>query len=220
MAKPALEWKAKENLKPSSKLPRLILATKNPGKIQELRLLLEGVRYEIVSLTDLPPCSLPPEGDRSYEENALAKARAVSEAFGSVALADDSGLEVAALGGQPGVKSARYGGEGISAREQCQALLNELSGIPRERRKARFQAVVALVAPWGAHALSEGVLEGVIADAPAGESGFGYDPIFLLPDLGLTLAQLDITTKNQLSHRARAIANARPVLERWSATLI
>ena len=204
-------------MNPPKKFPRLVLATKNPGKIQELRLLLEGVRYEIVSLAELPPCQLPPEGDRSYEENALTKARAISEAFGTVALADDSGLEVDALGGLPGIRSARYGGEGASPSEQCQALLNELSGVPLERRTARFRAVVALVAPWGAHALSEGVLEGLIADTPAGENGFGYDPIFLLPDLGLTLAQLDMDTKNRLSHRARAIANARLILDRWCA---
>ncbi|HLC43213.1 MAG TPA: RdgB/HAM1 family non-canonical purine NTP pyrophosphatase [Methylomirabilota bacterium] len=198
-----------------SKFPRLVLATRNPGKIQEFRLLLKGARYEIVSLMELPPCPLPREGDRSYEENALAKARAVSDAFDSIALADDSGLEVDALGGLPGVLSARYGGEGASAEEQCQALLNDLSGVPREQRTARFRAVVALVAPWGAHALSEGVLEGAITDAPAGETGFGYDPIFLLPELGLTLAQLGVETKNRLSHRARAIANARPTLDRW-----
>jgi len=213
----ALEHEGKKSVRPSRRYPRLVLATKNPGKIQELRLLLEGVAYEIVSLAELPPCPLPPEGDRSYEENALTKARAVCEAFGSFALADDSGLEVDALGGLPGVLSARFGGEGRSEKEQCEALLKELSGIPRERRTARFRAVVALVAPWGDHALSEGVLEGVIAEAPAGENGFGYDPIFLLPERGLTLAQLDIETKNRLSHRARAIANARPILDRWRA---
>ena len=201
-----------------NKPPRLILATKNQGKVGELRLLLDGIGYEIVSLADLPPCPLPPEGDRSYGENALAKARAVAAEFRAIALGEDSGLEVDALGGRPGIMSARYGGEGLASSEQCVRLLAELEGVPSERRTARFCAVVALAAPNGDHALTEGVLEGVIAEGLRGEGGFGYDPIFLLPELGLTLAQLDLATKNRLSHRARAVAQARPILERWRAS--
>jgi XTP/dITP diphosphohydrolase len=202
-------------LNPLGTLPRLILATKNQGKIRELRLLLEGIGYEIVSLADLPPCPLPPEGDRSYGENALAKARAVSEEFRAIALSDDSGLEVDALGGRPGIMSARYGGEGLTSNEQCLKLLAELEGVPPTRRTARFRAVVALAAPNGDHALTEGVLEGVIGEGLRGEGGFGYDPVFFLSELGLTLAQVDLATKNRLSHRARAVLKARPILERW-----
>jgi XTP/dITP diphosphohydrolase len=203
-------------LDPERRRPRLILATRNSGKIREIRLLLEGVPYRILSLADLPACPLPEEGGNSYAENALAKARAVAEAFGAFALGDDSGIEVDALDGQPGVLSARYGGEGISAAEQCEALLKALSGVPRERRTARFRAVVALVSPAGDQALTEGVLEGVIADKPAGKEGFGYDPIFFLPEVGCTLAELDLSTKNRVSHRAHAIAQARSILDQWS----
>ena len=195
---------------------KLILATQNPGKAREFRLLLEGIPYEVVSLADLPPCQLPLESGNSYSENAMAKARAVVNAFAAFALGDDSGLEVDALGGSPGILSARYGDKGLSSADQCRKLLEALSGIPREHRTARFRSVIALAAPSGTEALTEGVLEGVIAERPVGEGGFGYDPIFLLPELGLTLAQLDPSSKNRLSHRAKAVAKARPLLEQWA----
>jgi XTP/dITP diphosphohydrolase len=198
--------------------PRLVLATGNAGKRDELLGLLAGLGYTILSLRDLPEVRLPPEGDASYRDNALAKARAVAGAgTGAVALGDDSGLEVDALGGRPGVASARYGGPGLADAERVSRLLAELGATAR--RTARFRCVVALVAPWGEEVVVEGVVEGRLTDRPRGAGGFGYDPIFLVPDAGRTFGELTARDKATLSHRARAIAAARPALVRWAARL-
>lgn len=197
--------------------PRLILATRNPGKLREITAVLEGLPYGFGALADLtPPVALPPEGERSYVENALAKARAVSAGTGALTLADDSGLEVDALGGAPGVRSARYGGEGKSDAERCELLLRALAGVPARQRTARFRAVVALSGPRGREAVVEGVVEGVIVDAPRGHEGFGYDPLFLYPPLGRTFAELSLSTKSAVSHRGRALAQAREILREWA----
>jgi XTP/dITP diphosphohydrolase len=198
--------------------PRLILATANAGKVKELALLLDGLGYTISSLGDLGDVRLPPEGATSYRHNALEKARATARAASTaVAVGDDSGLEVDALGGWPGVASARYGGPGLTDAERVTRLLAEL-GTTAER-SARFRCLLALVAPWGEEAVVEGVVEGVLTDGPRGTGGFGYDPIFLVPALGRTFGELPGTEKDRLSHRARAAAAARPILARWAARL-
>ncbi len=193
---------------------RLVLATANPGKAAEFRALLDGLGYEVRSLQDYPGLALPPEGETSYAENARAKARATMRATGAIALGDDSGLEVDALGGRPGLASARYGGPGLSDASRVSRLLAELRGAAS--RTARFRCVVALAAPWGDEAVVEGVVEGVLAETPRGAGGFGYDPIFVVPALGRTFAELPAAEKHRLSHRARAVAEARPILRRWA----
>ena len=195
--------------------PELVLATDNPGKVGEFRLLLEGLGYTLRPLSEFPHVSLPPEGDLSHSANALAKARAVTQATRLFALADDSGLEVDALGGAPGVGSARYGGAELSNQARVERLLAALEGVPEERRTARFRCVLALTAPWGEEAVVEGVSEGFLTGSPRGAGGFGYDPIFWVPEVGRTFAELSPAEKARLSHRARAIEDARPVLERW-----
>lgn len=149
-----------------------------------------------------------------YTRNAILKAIEASRTSGLPALADDSGLEVDALDGRPGVMSARYGGADITDRQRIDLLLSELQGVPDERRTARFRCVVAIALPTGEVHTSEGVLEGRIANAPRGESGFGYDPVFLLPDRGLTLAEVSPEVKNTISHRARAVRAAADLLRR------
>jgi XTP/dITP diphosphohydrolase len=198
--------------------PRLILATANAGKATELAVLLGGLGYAIASLRDLGGVELPPEGETSYRDNALEKARATARAApGAVTVGDDSGLEVDALGGRPGVASARYGGRGLTDPERVTRLLAELGPTPA--RGARFRCLLALVAPWGEEAVMEGVVEGVLTDHPRGSGGFGYDPIFLVPARGQTFGELPAVEKDRMSHRARAAAAARPLLARWAARL-
>jgi XTP/dITP diphosphohydrolase len=198
--------------------PRLLLATANAGKVRELTLLLDGLGCTITSLGDHAGVALPPEGETSYRENALEKARAAAVAApAAVALGDDSGLEVDALGGRPGVASARYGGPGLTDAQRVTRLLAEIGGAPS--RAARFRCVLALRAPWGEEAVVEGIVEGVLIDEPRGTHGFGYDPIFLVPALGRTFGELWDAEKDRLSHRAQAVAAARPILARWAARL-
>jgi XTP/dITP diphosphohydrolase len=195
-----------------------VLASANPKKAREMAGLLGGVSYRVLSLTDFPAVSLPPEGVVSYADNALAKARTVAAATGMLALGDDSGLEVDALDGRPGVESARYGGEGLTDAQRCEKLLTALAGVPPLRRTARFRSVIALVAPDGREAVVEGEAEGILLDQPQGTGGFGYDPLFYYPPLDSTFAQLSEAEKGGVSHRARAMARARDVLRAWSET--
>jgi XTP/dITP diphosphohydrolase len=172
--------------------------------------LLEGVPFRIVNLTDIPGITLPPEGESSYADNALGKGRAVAQATGDIALADDSGIEVDALGGRPGVLSARYGGEGLSDPERCLVMLKEMAGVPTVHRGARFRSLIAVVCPRrGLETTLEGVVEGVLLDAPRGAGGFGYDPLFFYPPLAKSFAELSTEEKNRVSHRAQACRAAR-----------
>jgi XTP/dITP diphosphohydrolase len=180
-----------------------------------MAVLLGGIPYRVLTLADFPGVILPPEGADSYAENARAKARTVAAATGLLALGDDSGLEVDALGGGPGVLSARYGGEGLTDAQRYAKLLEALAGVPALRRTARFRSVIALVEPGGREALVEGEAEGIVLDQPQGTGGFGYDPIFYYPPLDSTFAQLPDAEKNAVSHRARAIARARAILLDW-----
>jgi len=187
-----------------------VLATANRAKAREMAALLQGVPFRILNLTDLEGITLPPEGESSYADNALGKARAVAAATGELALADDSGIEVDALGGGPGVLSARYGGEGLSDPERCDVMLREMAGVPAARRGARFRCLIAIVCPRrGRETTIEGVVEGVLLEAPRGEGGFGYDPLFFYPPLGKSFAELSAEEKNRVSHRAQACRRAR-----------
>jgi XTP/dITP diphosphohydrolase len=203
--------------RPSSSERTLVLATANRAKARELQALLGGIPYRVLDLTDFPSLTLPAEGSASYAENALLKARAVAVATGMLALADDSGIEVDALDGRPGVLSARYGGEGLSDEDRCVVMLRDLRDVPPERRTARYRCVVALSAPDGREATGEGVVEGMILDGPRGGGGFGYDPLFYYPALGATFAEVTPEAKHAVSHRGQAMARARHVLLEWAA---
>lgn len=190
---------------------RLLLSTSNAGKVREIRELLAGTGWEAVTPRELGVTfAAPIETARSYAENAIAKAVAAAEASGLPALADDSGIEVDALDGAPGPLSARFGGPTLSDTDRCTLLLRRLEGVPPGRRGARFRAVVALALPGNRVVTREGVLEGRVALAPRGANGFGYDPVFEIPD-GRTVAELG-AEKQTLSHRARALASMAEVL--------
>jgi XTP/dITP diphosphohydrolase len=193
-------------------LDLIVLATRNEGKARELTVLLHGIAGRVESLRAYPGISLPPETGSNYLENALAKARAVYRALGVPSLGDDSGLEVDALAGAPGLHSARYAGEDASDRANIDRLLGELAGVPPERRTARFRCVLALVRGREEEISAEGVCEGRILDVPRGEDGFGYDPVFVPDGHLMTFAELPATEKNALSHRARAATSLRRAL--------
>ena len=187
-----------------------MLATANRTKAREMAALLLGIPFRMLNLADFPGVTLPPEGESSYAENALAKARAVALATGEMSLADDSGIEVDALGGGPGVLSARYGGPGLSDPERCEVMLREMASVPREKRTARFRCLIAIVCPRRRRETTvEGAVEGVLLDAPRGAGGFGYDPLFFYPPLGRGFAELSAAEKNRVSHRAQACQRAR-----------
>ena len=176
-------------------------------------MLLCGIPWELTDpLKEGIEVEVREEG-RSFEENALLKARAYAEASGSAALADDSGLEVDALGGEPGVLSARYAGRHGDDGANIALLLHKLSGVPWERRKARFRCVIAIAGPLGYIELCEGICEGFIAFEPRGSGGFGYDPVFFVPEFGKTMAELPLEVKNKISHRAKAAFRAREILQ-------
>jgi len=194
-------------------MPRLLLASNNQGKIAEYRQLLAGCGWELVTFADLGLSLDEEEVGDTYEDNARMKAVKAALASGLHALADDSGLGVEALGGEPGPRSARFGGEGTSHREKMGLLLERLKGKPPAERACRFVCVIAVADPQGGVRLCEGHCPGLVAEAPQGEGGFGYDPIFYLPELGKTMAELSDEEKNVVSHRGRAAQQARQVLE-------
>jgi len=196
-------------------MPRLLLATNNAGKVAEFRRLLAGCGWDIVTPVDVGVNVHVEETGQSYAENATIKSVQYAKAAGMVALADDSGLEVDALGGRPGVLSARYGGANRTDAERVRALLQELAGVAEDERTARFRCVIAVADPGGRMELAEGAVEGRIASEPRGEDGFGYDPVFLLPQRGMTLAELPADEKNDISHRGNAARRARKILETW-----
>lgn len=192
---------------------KLLVATHNLGKIREYRELLAGLPADLVFPAELGLDVQVVESGDSFEENAVLKAKAFLQASGLLTLADDSGLEVDALGGAPGVRTARYAGQGASDADRYRLLLSNLENTPQEKRTARFRCVVAVAVPDGQLHTAEGCCEGIITFAPSGEHGFGYDPVFYVPDYGLTMAELDPVIKNQVSHRARAVQAAWPILK-------
>lgn len=194
-------------------MPKLLLATNNPGKVAEYRQLLAGCGWELVAPSELGLSLSAEETGDTYEENARMKALKAAQVGGLHALADDSGLEVDALGGEPGPRAARFGGEGATYQEKMALLLEHLEGVPPRERGCRFVCVIAIADPQGGMRLCRGECEGVVAEAPQGEGGFGYDPIFYLQERGLTMAQLSAEEKNAISHRGRAAQIARETLK-------
>jgi XTP/dITP diphosphohydrolase len=193
----------------------LFLATRNEGKIREIEGFLQGCEISLTSLRDYPDAPEVDENGEAYRDNALKKGRFFARWTGKVTLADDSGLEVDFLGGRPGVFSARYAGDGGDDRENNRRLLRELKGIPREKRGAVFRCIIALVAPWGDEEVVEGECRGQIALEERGERGFGYDPIFIIPRYGKTVAELSIAEKNRLSHRGKALRKLKKILKSY-----
>jgi len=191
---------------------RIVVATGNKGKLAELTSLLCPMGVEIKSLDDYPDIPEVVEDGATFTENAVKKARVVAEASGEMALADDSGLEVDVLGGAPGVFSARFAGGDKDDRANNQKLIRLLEGVPPEKRGAQFKCVVALALPGGRVFTTEGICRGVIGERSRGQGGFGYDPLFVLPDLGKTFAELEMETKNAISHRGKAFAMIREVI--------
>jgi XTP/dITP diphosphohydrolase len=193
----------------------LLLATTNPHKVDEYRAILSDLPFTLLSLNDVQLDMDVEETGTTFRENAELKARAYAQASGLLSLADDSGLEIDALNGAPGVYSARFAGEDATYEERFDILLTHLRDVPVERRTARFRCVISLAEPSGYLRSVDGTIEGVIADAPRGKNGFGYDPIFLVPALGKTTAEITAEQKNKISHRGRAAQLARELLEHW-----
>jgi XTP/dITP diphosphohydrolase len=193
-------------------MKELVVATRNAGKLKEIRQLLEGNVEVIFSLADFPELPEIIEDGDTFEENALKKACLTAQRLGKPVLADDSGLCVDALAGKPGIFSSRFAGEDADDEENNSKLLAELTGIPIDRRSASFQCVIALCYPDGSHHTFTGELKGVILDKRRGLSGFGYDPLFLVPEYEKTLAQLPSDVKNRISHRGKALAELKNFL--------
>lgn len=192
---------------------RLLVATHNRGKVQEYAEMLADLEIEWLSLDDAGVKLDVAETGQTFRENAILKAQTYAKETGLLTLADDSGLEVDALGGEPGVFTARYGGAGLTSEQRYQLLLRNMADIPLPERTARFRCVIALAGPDGALlGVSDGVCEGMIGETAVGEAGFGYDPVFYLPERGKTMAQLDSAAKHQISHRGRALRAIEPVL--------
>jgi XTP/dITP diphosphohydrolase len=195
-------------------MPKLLLATNNEGKAREYKSLLSGVPFELVTPAEVGITTDVEETGKSFEENARLKAATLAAESGLLTLADDSGLEVDALGGEPGTLSARYAGENASDADRVRYLLSKMQGVPEEKRQARFVCVIAIATPDGKVEFCSGECDGFIALKPRGNRGFGYDPIFYLPELDKTMAELPPEEKNQISHRGRAAAKAREVLQK------
>jgi XTP/dITP diphosphohydrolase len=199
---------------------RLLVASFNPGKLAELRDVITQyagaaeLALELVAPEDLGMTEPVAETGTTYAENAALKAQAYARTSGLTALGDDSGIEVDALGGAPGLYTARYAGPGASDAARRALLLANLQGVPDERRSARFRCAIAVARPNGETWLTEGTVEGRITLAEAGSGGFGYDPVFFVPEFGCTMAELPAEVKNTISHRARAVAAAIPLLAR------
>lgn len=194
---------------------RIIFATGNAGKMVEVREILAGVDAEVLSMKEAGIKADIVEDGNTFEENALIKARAIHAQCGCLVLADDSGLEVDAMDKTPGIYSARFMGEDTSYEIKNQAIIDRLAGLEGSARSARFRCVIAAVFPDGTEAVTEGTIEGEIAHAPSGSGGFGYDPIFYLPEKGKTTADLTAEEKNAISHRGIALSRMKPLIQKW-----
>jgi XTP/dITP diphosphohydrolase len=195
---------------------KLLLATNNQAKVDEYRSLLQSLPYKLVTLAEQSINTVVSETGDSLEENAKLKATLLAAESRLLALADDSGLEVYALGGEPGRFSARYAGENASDKDRVNYLLLRLKGVPWEKRSARFRCVIAIATPSGEVKFFSGECHGFVTFKPRGEQGFGYDPVFYLPELDKTMAELPLGIKNQLSHRAQAVRKAYQLLKKQS----
>ena len=191
----------------------IVIATRNPGKFEEFVKLLQGCPLKMISLEEFPEIEILEDGN-TFDENAIKKAEAVAQQTGFLALGDDSGLQVLALGGKPGIHTARYAGDRASDNDNIQKLLWDMKDVHWEHRQARFVCSLALGFPGGEVVVEHGFLEGFIDVKPKGSQGFGYDPIFFVPELGVTLAEVGREEKNRMSHRAKALEGIKRHLPR------
>ncbi len=192
---------------------QIILATHNRGKMKEMSSILAHLPVTLLTLDDFPQIGEIPETGETLKENAFIKAETVHQKTGLPALADDTGLEVDALDGAPGVHSSRYDGETATFEDNCRKMLQEMDGIPSEERTARFHTVIAFVSDSG-NEWTEGMVEGRILEKKQGDGGFGYDPLFYYPPLKKTFAELNSEQKNNISHRGKALRNFCRILEK------
>lgn len=199
---------------------RIVLATRNQHKIKEITAIFTETPIEFVTLDKFPGSPDVVEDGKTLEENAQKKAFEIAQFTGEIALADDSGLEVEFLDGAPGVISARFAGTNCSFADNNNKLLKLLKGVPTEHRRARFRTVMTLAVPKGATQTVEGHLDGYITDRMRGNEGFGYDPVFLVPEFGKTLSELGPTQKNQISHRYKALEAMKPILLNLRASIL
>ncbi|MDO9117020.1 MAG: XTP/dITP diphosphatase [Nitrospira sp.] len=193
-------------------ISEVVLATRNRHKVEELAALLGDLGIRIRTLADFPHAPEVEEDGATCEANAIKKACEIARATGLTAVADDTGLEVDALDGRPGVYAARYAGEHATYEDNCRKLVQELEGVPHERRTARFITVAAIAVPGEPVQVTQGVLTGYITDKASGSKGFGYDPVFYVPELKATLAEISAEQKNRISHRAKAFLQAKELL--------
>ena len=198
-------------------IKEILLATRNPDKVREIAVLLGDLGIRIRTLAEFPDAPDVDEDGTTCEANALKKAGEMASATGVPSVADDTGLEVDALGGRPGVFAARYAGEHATYEDNCRKLLKELDGVPPARRTARFVTVAALAMPGGHSRVARGTFVGSIAERCVGSQGFGYDPVFFVPELGRTLAELTAEEKNRISHRAKAFRSMADILRSLAA---
>ena len=200
--------RAKGNANPQE----VVIATRNPGKFREIKAILSSLPLKFLSLEDFPDIPEVVEDGATFAENAGKKAKTIADFTGRPAIADDSGLAVDALQGRPGVFSSRYAGEGATDRERCQKLLEEMASIPEGKRQARFVCAMAIALSRGRMEVVEGECRGRVTSAPRGKRGFGYDPIFFVPQFGKTMAELEPEEKNRISHRGRALEKLKALL--------
>jgi len=196
---------------------RILVASHNPHKIREIKELTAELNCEVVGLSEVGDYPPVVEDGETFQENACKKAAEIAKLSGEFVLADDSGLEVDALGGAPGVHSARFAGEPVSDSRNNELLLEKLASIPLEQRGAQFRCVMALATPGGQVEFSEGICRGVILFEPRGSGGFGYDPLFYVPELALSFAELSSAQKNSISHRFRAMQGMLQVIKELEA---
>ncbi|MDR0800698.1 MAG: XTP/dITP diphosphatase [Endomicrobium sp.] len=194
-------------------IKEVILATGNRHKSEEIKSILKDLDIEIMPMTSFPDYPVTVEDGATLEENASKKAKEVAEFFKKWAIADDSGLEVDYLNGKPGVYSARYAGENCSYDDNNKKLLEELKNVPEEKRTAKFRAVIAVASPEGKIFLADGKIFGTIREHTAGTEGFGYDPVFYIPQYGKTFAELGYEIKNSISHRAKALQKVKEIIK-------
>lgn len=194
-------------------MEKIVIASKNRGKIKEIKAMFADSGLMALSLDDFPNVPEIDEDGNSFYENALKKAKVTADVTGEAVIADDSGLEVEALNGAPGIYSARYAGAGAGDKENIARLLRELRDVPAEKRGASFHCVLVLYRQDKPHEIFEGRWKGVIAESPSGAEGFGYDPVFYVPERGMTAAQLSPEEKNRISHRAQAFSKLKKRLD-------
>lgn len=194
---------------------KIIFATGNEGKMKEVRMILKELGIPVLSLKEAGITAVIEENGKTFTENAVIKATEIQKLTGTVVLADDSGLEIDYLNKEPGIYSARYMGEDTSYDIKNTAILERLSGVPDEKRTARFVCAIAAALPDGAVLTSEGVMEGIIGHEISGENGFGYDPIFYLPEYGCTSAEITPEQKNEISHRGKALVQMKELLKKY-----